>query len=336
MLRPNSLFFRIVVWTLLKASTLEAIHDKIPEILVFDVFFYNGQPIVELRLRMLSAAVDRFYIVESWETFSGIRKSMLYKDADAEIFAPYNHKITWIILDKEDFRNASGNAWRREELSRNAPVKHVIDDMAPVKRRSPYVLLVCDVDEIPRPDVVTLLRDPENYKLLTHPAALRMEFFYYNFAWVKKFPWTHPFVITEESLRSYPNLNAVRTSRKPLQIANGGWHCSYCESVDDIVRKIESFSHQERNRENIKKHAYIVACMKNGVDLFARGPDEDLIPYDLSSLPSEVRAFHYELRDCRQLGGATVTCPKSSPVPLLQPLADTPQLQLQLSRVDNQ
>lgn len=268
--------------------------------IILDVFCYNGEPIVELRLKMLSPVVDRFYIVESWETFSGLRKPALYKDIHAEVFKPYNDKIVWIILDGEDFRAANGNAWRREEVSRNAPVKRIMEDMAAVQMRSPYILLVCDVDEIPRPDTVSLLHDPENYKMLSKPAALQMEFFYYNFAWIKKFPWTHPFVISEDALHLYPNLDTVRMSLKPLHIANGGWHCSYFESIDNIVRKIESFSHQEHNKESIKQRNYIAECLQKGVDLFARGTNEDLTEYDVSSLPLEMREFHYKIKQLQE------------------------------------
>ena len=265
--------------------------------LVFDVFCYNGEPIVELRLAMLAPVVDHFYIVESSETFSGLTKPALYKDIHANLFAPYESKITWIILDKDAFQHSQGNAWRREEASRNAPLQRILSDMKSVEKRRPYILLVCDVDEIPRPELVLKLHQKENYELMHKPIALQMEFFYYNFHWIKAFPWMHPFVINEDGLlNSKATFDTIRLSPKASHIPNAGWHCSYFETIENIVRKIESFSHQEHNTEGLKSPAHIGMCMKNGIDLFARGCKEDLVEYDVSKLPTILLQFNEQIK----------------------------------------
>ena len=264
---------------------------------IFDVFCYNGEPIVKLRLEMLAPVVDRFYIVESRVTFSGISKPVLFKDVYADLFAKYEEKITFIILDAEDFRNAAGNAWRCEEAQRNAPLQRIKADMAAFEKRNPYLIIVSDVDEIPRPEIITMLRSPSLYEKFRVPIALHMEFFYYNFAWLKKFTWTHPFIVSEDGVQNITtNLDTMRMSPKSGYIANAGWHCSYMESIDNIVRKIESFSHQEHNTEGIKSRAYIAECMGNGTDLFARGPREDLVAYDWSKLPAALQEFHHQIK----------------------------------------
>ena len=265
---------------------------------VIDVFCYNGEPIVELRLAMLAEVVDEFYIVESKVTFSGNMKPVLYKDTYADVFAPYLDKIKFMILDETDFRTAHGNAWRREEAQRNAPLQRIVEEHPDEE----YVLIVSDVDEIPRPELLGMFRSPDLYAKLVKPVALQMEFFYYNFEWQKKFAWMHAFAINAEGVKLLKHgFDTARLSPKTGYIANAGWHCSYFESIGNIIRKIESFSHQEHNTEGIKTPAYIEECMNKGIDLFARGPREDLVQYDMSALPAALREFHDKIKTQQQV-----------------------------------
>ena len=65
---------------------------------VFDCFSYNGDGIVALRLQTMAPVVDRFVIIESRETHSGlVKKDKLWKDVHADVFAPFADKIEWII-----------------------------------------------------------------------------------------------------------------------------------------------------------------------------------------------------------------------------------------------
>ena len=42
--------------------------------LIFDYVLYNGEPIIEFRLKYLNKYVDKFIIVESVYTYSGNKK----------------------------------------------------------------------------------------------------------------------------------------------------------------------------------------------------------------------------------------------------------------------
>ena len=44
--------------------------------LVYDYILYNGEPIIEFRLKYLNKYVDKFIIVESIYTFSGNKKTI--------------------------------------------------------------------------------------------------------------------------------------------------------------------------------------------------------------------------------------------------------------------
>ena len=59
---------------------------------IVDVFCYNGDPIVENRLKYLDPHIDKFVIIESWHTFSGNKKDELFHK-NHEVFKPYISKI---------------------------------------------------------------------------------------------------------------------------------------------------------------------------------------------------------------------------------------------------
>jgi len=155
---------------------------------VFDVFSYNGEPVVALRLETLAPVVDRFVIVESRETFSGLLKDHLWKDVHADVFAPYADKIEWIVLDSL----GKGDPWAREATQRNAPTEWLR------QQATPYLALICDVDEIVSPDVVAQAK--AHVGIFHTPVCLIMDFFYYNFEWRKPSKWYHAYVVNDEGI----------------------------------------------------------------------------------------------------------------------------------------
>ena len=69
---------------------------------IIDSVMYNGEPMASTRLALLNTSVDRFYITESWSTFTAKRKTSLFKDIHADVFAPYDGKIVWCIHDFDE------------------------------------------------------------------------------------------------------------------------------------------------------------------------------------------------------------------------------------------
>jgi hypothetical protein len=61
-------------------------------------------------------------------------------------------------------------------------------------------------------------------------------------------------------------------------INNAGWHCSYCMKVEDIARKIESFSHQEINKVRHKNVTNINNKIQNFQYIFNN--EFRVIPYN--------------------------------------------------------
>jgi len=63
---------------------------------IYDYVIYNGEPIIEFRLKYLNDCVARFIIVESIYTHSGNKKEDFYFNMNKDIFEPYRKKYVFI------------------------------------------------------------------------------------------------------------------------------------------------------------------------------------------------------------------------------------------------
>ena len=60
---------------------------------IYDYIIYNGEPIIEFRLKYLNDYVDYFIITESIYTHSGKKKDDFYYYINKDLFEPYRKKI---------------------------------------------------------------------------------------------------------------------------------------------------------------------------------------------------------------------------------------------------
>jgi beta-1,4-mannosyl-glycoprotein beta-1,4-N-acetylglucosaminyltransferase len=279
---------------------------------VIDTFAFNGEPIVELRLKYLYPHVTEFVIVEARHTHTGKPKPELYCEKYAHIFFPYQDKIKFLIIDAfpdgsnslEQWlaeRSASGAItsyirpdttvhWFRENYQRNFAHQYLRDKYGSISQD--YIVMVCDVDEIPSAEIVKAL--PSRYFGLEMPTRLEMKFFYYNFGWKKPSQWYHAFCINDKGA-STGTFSDMRMGTSGIYIPNAGWHASYFMSKAGMASKIESIAHGENDVPGFKDMSYIQNCIAQGKDLFARGPSEDLEPFDISFLPKPFQDFNTKL-----------------------------------------
>eukprot|EP00611_Tribonema_gayanum_P019278 TRINITY_DN3307_c0_g1_i3.p1 TRINITY_DN3307_c0_g1~~TRINITY_DN3307_c0_g1_i3.p1 ORF type:complete len:298 (+),score=24.95 TRINITY_DN3307_c0_g1_i3:153-1046(+) len=181
---------------------------------IIDAILYNGEPSLQLRLELLGDVVDEFLVVEAATTFSGLAKPFLYTDRHASVLEPYRHKLTVMIVDsfpepsEDDLKRLQSRywtsedsvlSWFREQYQRDLIAPYVADKY----KDQPFVLLVCDADEIPHPHVVQhMRRSPELYRTLETPTALQMSMFFYNFKWLRDHPWMSAFAVNDQGLRA--------------------------------------------------------------------------------------------------------------------------------------
>jgi beta-1,4-mannosyl-glycoprotein beta-1,4-N-acetylglucosaminyltransferase len=262
---------------------------------IYDLFIINTElDWLEIRLNELKDQVDYFIILESGSTFTGLPKPLYLKDHWGQ-FLSFHHQIIYQVLNDTGF--SSDGAWDREAFQRNAMFDQVFPNLSGDQKASlGDVILVSDIDEIPRPETLQLLRNCEYPRRLT----LRSRFYYYSFQWLHRGEdWHHPQAtiyegdktIRPEDLRMGNGGDADETEHDRADLWNASWHCSSCfATIEQMVNKLSSFSHTELNLPEFRVPARIVRIVRNGLDLCDR---EDEL-YDRvesnSDIPEYIRA----------------------------------------------
>lgn len=281
-------------------AKLQAKKGDTDRIRVIDLTMYNGEPIMELRLKYLYDHVDEFVVVESRETHSGSMKPYLFMNKERELFEKYKDKVTKIVIDKfpdeYPYVLAYGpdrDAWKRENYARDYAYNTYIKEKY---KEQQYIILCCDCDELPRSELVKNIRQ---FYSTSVPIFMDMHMLRYNFRWLHpNIHWTHPFIVNDK-LAALTELSRIRTGiQRQAIVPNAGWHCSYFLTIGDNVRKLESFAHSEYNKSEFKDRDLIKMCMLTG--RFHLKPDgtDRLAPYtEVAYLPEGWEDFQNKLDD---------------------------------------
>lgn len=232
---------------------------------VFDCFpFFNELDLLEIRLNELAPVVDRFVVAESATTFSG-RPKPLHFAGNRERFANFADRIRHVVVDVTGAADIS--AWERRRQQCDALVKG-LDDAA-----ADDIVLMSDVDEIVRPDVIFDLRSQPPRRREVVCFELRMANFFVNLEsgerWIRSGPraarWAD--VSTMEGLRKVPGpasglvKNATRGLRawsamgSPVRrrlVRDAGWHFSYLGDAETIRTKKVSFVGSDGPKKNVE------------------------------------------------------------------------------------
>jgi beta-1,4-mannosyl-glycoprotein beta-1,4-N-acetylglucosaminyltransferase len=233
----------------------------------FDSFMFNGEPVIKLRLEYLFNKVDVFYICEQRYTHQGTRKDILFFEKHSEWFAPYISKIVLLI----DENNYEGGSWAKENAHRNYPISYISEN----HKGQQYILSVCDCDEIPDVDAVTNKKDL--YEMCNNGAVyMKQKLFYYNLNWYIS-DWSRAYFLNDTSFQSVPNFQLFRDGSGPTSGSfECGWHLSYFNDKDGIIRKLNSFAHSEFNNSNYKDPLHVYKCIKEGIFLFNLTSDKKM------------------------------------------------------------
>ena len=273
---------------------------------VYDLVIVNTElDWLEIRLNTLHEEVDYFVILESTRTFTGQPKTLALND-NWERFEKFRKQIIYHVFEEPPKSAMPDNwdNWGYERYQKNAMFTQVlprlVDDRAPVKGD---VLLMSDLDEVPKPESIALIRHCDFPRRLT----LKSRFYYYSFQWAAHLQaWDHPHATTydgpdntilPEDLRY--SLSDVAKDEKQT-IDNASWHCSSCFStIEEMLVKMASFSHSEYNLEQFRQKPGIVDKMRKGLDLWDRaGQTYDRVD-DNMDVPQYVKdnaeRFHYLL-----------------------------------------
>ncbi|TVY62307.1 Beta-1,4-mannosyl-glycoprotein 4-beta-N-acetylglucosaminyltransferase [Lachnellula suecica] len=242
---------------------------------IYDLFMLNDElDWLEIRLNTLSSTVDYFVVVESPFTFTGLPKPLTLKENWAR-FEKFHKQIIYHEVDKIPF--GASRTWDYEDHQRNAMYLQVIPGLQGEQQANfGDVVLVSDVDEILRPATLALLRNCEFQTRLT----LRSQFYYYGFQWLHRGPqwelakatiYRGDNTILPADLRNGEGGNWITAWWDKAELWNAGWHCSTCfETVDEVLTKMNSFSHTSLNQEEFRNRTRIIDRVRNGLDLWDR------------------------------------------------------------------
>ncbi|KAK4543506.1 hypothetical protein LTR36_005400 [Oleoguttula mirabilis] len=252
---------------------------------VYDLFLLSTElDWLEIRLHTLSPFVDYFVVVESRTTFTGLPKPAYLAD-NWDRFAPFHRKIIHRVVD--DPGSAVGSrTWDHEDYMRNSLFNSIFPEIigTPQEPSEGDVLIVSDIDEVPKPETLVVLRKCDFPDRLT----LRSQFYYYSFQWLHRGEqWPHPQAtvyrglegtISPKDLRNgeagthgFLYLNHLRTWWQKSDMWNSAWHCSSCfATVKEMQTKMESFSHSPWNTAENKDPHTVVERVRQGKDLFGR------------------------------------------------------------------
>ena len=236
---------------------------------IYDLFLINTElDWLEVRLNELTDEVDYFVILESETTFQENPKPLHFRD-NYSIFEPFHPKIIHHIVNFTGSSVPAGDTWEHERFTRNALFTQALaslsGEQAPTQGD---VLVIGDVDEIPRLNTLTTLRNCAFPPRVT----LRSHFYYYSFQWLHRGEqWPHPQATYFSGLKDTIKPEALRTGKSHIELYNAAWHCSSCmQTMQHLVNKIESFSHKGYNQPYFLDPQRLLQKVRRGEDLFER------------------------------------------------------------------
>ena len=207
---------------------------------IYDCFpFFNELELLELRLAMLDDVVDRFVLVEATQSHTGAEKPLFFAENRMR-FHRYLDKIEHVIV--RDLPNTK-EPWERDRYQRNA----ILRGLAHVCKED--LVLLSDVDEIPRPESIHLLTgEGRCLRLLeTDPIVLTQGLYYYYVNCLDPLePWHGTIAIRAENFAMVPD--ELRTLRFRLpRLSDGGWHFTYLGGIEKIIEKLHAKAEQDIN-----------------------------------------------------------------------------------------
>uniref|UniRef100_A0A6B2L7I6 Beta-1,4-mannosyl-glycoprotein 4-beta-N-acetylglucosaminyltransferase n=1 Tax=Arcella intermedia TaxID=1963864 RepID=A0A6B2L7I6_9EUKA len=204
---------------------------------VYDAFLFSLElEWLEVRLNELEAVIDYFVIVESATDFMGKPKELVFQK-NKDKFKKFEHKICYHAAEVP--KNIK-DKWEREDYQRHA-VKDAVSNCFVEKGD---IIIFGDLDELPRPDIVRLLRKCTGYP---QPVNLALRNYLYSFEWEDVAYYPNPRLTVWIWNHSDPFFKHFPTHHDQIGdtlIHDAGWHCSWCfKYIEEFQWKMKAYSH---------------------------------------------------------------------------------------------
>jgi beta-1,4-mannosyl-glycoprotein beta-1,4-N-acetylglucosaminyltransferase len=225
--------------------------------MIFDCFpFFNELETLEIRLNELYNTVDFFVLAEATKTHSNQRKPLYFAD-NIERFDKFKDKIVHLIVD--DMPNGNDH-WERERYQRDK-IGHFLKR----KAQDNDLIILSDCDEVPKASVVKKIT-LEHGQL----ANLDMDCFQYFYNLKGRNSWNMGKACNYSTFKLYNTASDIRNSGAHLDIKKAGWHFGYIGGLERVVKKIQSFAHQEFNSDYFLNSNVIKAYITMGFSIWDR------------------------------------------------------------------
>ena len=237
---------------------------------IYDCFqYFNEDHMVDLRMNILNDYVDYFVISESTKTHQGGDKKLNFK---IENFGKYKHKIIYTVAEFEkdkNFINHKGGESLIEQHQRN----NILNGLNNANDND--LIILSDSDEIPDLTKIGLIRSNTKFTAFSQ----KMFMYKINLQNLNESNWIGSKICLKKNLPQPQKLRDLKFKKYPfwridkrnLQIIDGGWHFSFLQSPEDIIKKIKSYSHGEFNTKKNTDLEKINQKINDNIDIFDRG-----------------------------------------------------------------
>lgn len=255
----------------------------------YDLFSYSGEAdILEIRFNLLSPFIDKFILVESLETFSGVPKILYWAERD-DRFDEWESKVIYHVVTSYDDPDILTQLRARIDyvdqphfqraFYQKESLRKALEKLNP---NDEDVVYYGDVDEIPTEQHP----DDKVYKL----RQLNYSYYLNNRS---SEDWRGTIVTKYKNVKN-GCLNDMRA--KPENILdNGGWHFSNMGGLEAVLKKIESYDHQECNIPWVKDG--LEARIEANVDFLGRQSDFQGKPFTLWKDESQLPQYLLDNRE---------------------------------------
>ena len=254
---------------------------------VWDAMMYNGESdLLDVHLATLDPVVDRFLIVEARQTFTGRPKASTL-ESERHRLEPYGDKVVYECVDLPE----EGSAWDRENFQRAVFRRH-LDQIGPSD-----AVLLCDVDEIAYPHVLSRLREADPGA----PIRLVLDYSLYYADLRAPMPWYNGPLWFRADMLDEPMVRVQLgephsdwDGYRELRLADAGVHYSFLGGVGFVQAKLSAYSHQEMNRPEIRAEDHLRRCLKMRIQLAGEFTLRQLRTDQLDPVTASLGARHPE------------------------------------------
>jgi beta-1,4-mannosyl-glycoprotein beta-1,4-N-acetylglucosaminyltransferase len=266
---------------------------------MFDCILINDElDILDIRLNTLDSVIEKFVIVESDLTHSGKPKPLHFQENWSR-FEKFKDKIIHLVYHAHAVDpNNPNQSWSNEGQQRNKFLEALS-----VQKPSDGFCLVCDVDEIPRPDKLLYAKHISNETGMPVALSMNWSLYFLNYAYPTSRQFRGPYLYKPDQAQAvHARFNQSQYDPSYFRwhmcapgyendfptLYEAGWHFSFMGGIEKVSRKLSSYAHTEWDREDVKSTDHVLRCMIRGVDLFNGTPDQlEIKPDDF--LPEYVR-----------------------------------------------